>query len=258
MLEPLLVRHDVNVVFSGHEHIYERTHAAEGHHLLHRGLERAAAQRRRHAVGADRRQLRQDRTFMLVEIAGDQMVFQTISRTGRVVDSGVIHRGEGHRKGDHMKAHALSRTASPWLHGHRDGRGVGFASSPSFSVAAAGRRDRARLGEHGAESYFRFAHTLAFPVNEIGMAVFIGLITQEAIEARHARRRPAHVAALGMPIVAAAGGLLGSTFVYLGYISWRHEEVLAQAWPIACAIDMAAGYYVLKTIFRRAHAQRSC
>ena len=35
----------------------------------------------------------------------------------------------------------------------------------------------------GPESYFRTAHALAFPVNEIGMAIFLGLITQEALEA---------------------------------------------------------------------------
>jgi hypothetical protein len=29
---------------------------------------------------------------MLVEISGDQLFFQTISRTGRIVDSGVIQR----------------------------------------------------------------------------------------------------------------------------------------------------------------------
>ena len=33
-----------------------------------------------------------DRSFMLIEIAGDEMYFQTISRTGDTVDSGVIRR----------------------------------------------------------------------------------------------------------------------------------------------------------------------
>ena len=33
-----------------------------------------------------------DRSFMLVEVAGDEMYFQTISRLGETVDSGVIHR----------------------------------------------------------------------------------------------------------------------------------------------------------------------
>jgi len=66
-----------------------------------------------------------------------------------------------------------------------------------------------------SESYFRTAHALAFPVNEIGMAIFLGLVTQEALEAMmpggalDAWRRWA------MPLLAAAGGVLGSTFVYL-------------------------------------------
>jgi hypothetical protein len=34
----------------------------------------------------------QDQSFMLVEVAGDDMFFQVISRTGKTVDSGVIHR----------------------------------------------------------------------------------------------------------------------------------------------------------------------
>jgi hypothetical protein len=33
-----------------------------------------------------------DRSFVLSEIAGDDMYFDTISRTGETVDSGVIHR----------------------------------------------------------------------------------------------------------------------------------------------------------------------
>jgi hypothetical protein len=32
-----------------------------------------------------------DRTFMIVEIAGDNLYFQTISRTGEIVDSGAIN-----------------------------------------------------------------------------------------------------------------------------------------------------------------------
>jgi NhaA family Na+:H+ antiporter len=105
-----------------------------------------------------------------------------------------------------------------------------------------------------AESYFRTAHALEFPVNEIGMAVFLGLITQEAIEAVMPGGALAAWRRWAMPLVAAAGGLLGSAFVYLTFIMLHYEEVLAPAWPIACAIDVAAGYYVLKTIFRRATA----
>jgi NhaA family Na+:H+ antiporter len=106
----------------------------------------------------------------------------------------------------------------------------------------------------GPESYFRFAHALRFPVNEIGMAIFLGLITQEALEAVMPGGALAAWRRWAMPLVAAVGGLLGSTFFYLAFITLKHEEVLAAAWPIACAIDVAAGYYVLKTIFRRSTA----
>jgi NhaA family Na+:H+ antiporter len=105
-----------------------------------------------------------------------------------------------------------------------------------------------------SESYFRVAHALAFPVNEIGMAFFLALVTQETMEALmpggalHTWRR------WGMPIVAALGGALGAAFTYLTFVYARHEEVLAQAWPVACAIDIAAGYYVLKMIFGRSSA----
>src|SRR5688572_713592 len=149
-----------------------------------------------------------------------------------------------------MKAHALARPAWPWLHGHRLAAASLRFVTDRFLWLPLGAAIALVWANTAPDSYFRLAHTLAFPVNEIGMAVFLGLITQEAIEAvmpggaLHSWRRWA------MPLVAAAGGLLGSTFVYLGYISWRHEQVLAQAWPIACAIDMAAGYYVLKSVFR--------
>jgi hypothetical protein len=34
----------------------------------------------------------QDQSFMLVEIAGSELFFQSVSRTGKVVDSGTITR----------------------------------------------------------------------------------------------------------------------------------------------------------------------
>jgi Na+:H+ antiporter, NhaA family len=105
-----------------------------------------------------------------------------------------------------------------------------------------------------AESYYRFAHAIAFPVNQVGMALFLALITQEVMEALmpqgalHTWRR------WSMPIIAAAGGFLGAALVYLGYVYVKHEDVLAQGWVIAASIDIAAGYYVLKIIFRRSNA----
>jgi NhaA family Na+:H+ antiporter len=103
----------------------------------------------------------------------------------------------------------------------------------------------------GGESYFRFAHAIAFPVNAIGMAFFLGLIMQEVVEevmpggALHTWRR------WSLPVVAAAGGALGSIFVYDLWVRSRYELVLVGAWPVAAAIDIAAGYYVLKAIKAR-------
>jgi 3',5'-cyclic AMP phosphodiesterase CpdA len=92
MLEPLLTRHGVNVVLSGHEHIYERTTPQNGVTYF---VEGSSGQLRKGGVtpsSLTAAWFADDRTFMLVEIAGEQLFFQTVSRTGRVVDSGVIQR----------------------------------------------------------------------------------------------------------------------------------------------------------------------
>ena len=92
VLEPLFVKYGVQVVFSGHDHVYERGKPQKGIHYFTEGasgslrkgnLKKTALT----AVGYD-----QDRSFMLVEIAGDELHYQTISRTGRTVDSGIIRR----------------------------------------------------------------------------------------------------------------------------------------------------------------------
>jgi NhaA family Na+:H+ antiporter len=104
------------------------------------------------------------------------------------------------------------------------------------------------------ESYFGFAHRLAFPVNEIGMAFFFALITQEVMEATmpggalHSWRKT------GMPIVAAVGGAAGAVFVYFAYVRSSYEEVLLMGWPIVLAIDAVATYYVVKAIMPRSGA----
>lgn len=103
----------------------------------------------------------------------------------------------------------------------------------------------------GGESYFQFSHAVAFAVNEIAMALFLALIAQEVLEALmpggalHTWRR------WTMSLVAAAGGIAGAAGVYLLWVGLSYEPLLDHAWPIACAIDVAAAYYVLKTIWHR-------
>jgi Na+:H+ antiporter, NhaA family len=104
------------------------------------------------------------------------------------------------------------------------------------------------------ESYFSFSQSLTFAVNEIGMAFFFALMAQEVLEAvmpggaLHSWRR------WTVPIVAAAGGAAGAVGAYLLYVRLAYEETLMPAWPIACAIDAAAAYYLLKTIMPRTGA----
>src|SRR4029453_16884582 len=92
LLEPIFVRYGVNVVFTGHDHVYERIKPEKGIFFFVSG---AAGQLRKgnmRPTGETAASFDQDQSFMLVEIAGATMYFQAISRTGQVVDSGVIQR----------------------------------------------------------------------------------------------------------------------------------------------------------------------
>ena len=94
LLEPLFVNNGVSVVFQGHDHIYERIKPQQGITYFVSG---AAGQLRPGdlkksaitAAGYD-----QDQSFMIVEVDKDDMHFQTIARTGKTLDSGVIKRTE--------------------------------------------------------------------------------------------------------------------------------------------------------------------
>jgi len=92
VLEPILVEGDVDVVLSGHEHFYERLQPQRGISYFTSG---GAGSLRRgdirpstvHAKGFDT-----DYHFMLMEVSGTELYFQTISRSGETVDAGVIVR----------------------------------------------------------------------------------------------------------------------------------------------------------------------
>jgi predicted MPP superfamily phosphohydrolase len=91
-LGPLLKHYGVNTVYSGHEHAYERIKPEDGIYYFILGnsgklVRNDFRQSEQMAKSFDR-----DRTFMLVEIAGDNLYFQTIARSGETVDSGEITR----------------------------------------------------------------------------------------------------------------------------------------------------------------------
>ena len=92
LLEPIFVKHGVDVVFSGHDHVYERVKPQKGIPYFVSG---AAGQLRRGNMRPTEETAAyfdQDQSFMLAEVAGDDLHFQAISRTGKIVDSGVIRR----------------------------------------------------------------------------------------------------------------------------------------------------------------------
>ena len=93
LLEPLFTKYGVNVVFSGHDHVYERIKPQKGIYYFVSG---SAGQLRKGNMRPDDETTAayfdQDQSFMLLEVSGDDMFFQVISRTGKTVDSGVIHR----------------------------------------------------------------------------------------------------------------------------------------------------------------------
>ena len=91
ILEPILLKYGVSVVFAGHEHFYERLKPQKG--VQHFVLGNSAKLRKgniKRGSGITAAGFDTDRAFMLVEIEGDTMHFQTISRSGKTVDQGML------------------------------------------------------------------------------------------------------------------------------------------------------------------------
>jgi predicted phosphodiesterase len=93
ILHPLFVKHGVDIVFTGHDHFYERVKPQDGITYFVSG----AAGKIRKGDLKDRSTITAagfdtDLSFMIVEFAGDEMHFQVISKAKRTVDAGVIKR----------------------------------------------------------------------------------------------------------------------------------------------------------------------
>jgi 3',5'-cyclic AMP phosphodiesterase CpdA len=89
-IEPIFQKMGVRVVLSGHEHIYERFKPQNGVYYFVLGNSGELRLHNLRPSAAMDKGFDTDRTFMLVEITGDQFWFQVISRAGQTVDSGVI------------------------------------------------------------------------------------------------------------------------------------------------------------------------
>ena len=91
-LEPMFVKYGVNVVFTGHEHIYERITPQKGISWFVTGGGGPVRKGDTKPGAMTAAYFDQDQTFMIVEVQGDDLFFQAISREGKSVDSGIIHR----------------------------------------------------------------------------------------------------------------------------------------------------------------------
>jgi predicted phosphodiesterase len=92
LLEPIFLKHGVNVVMSGHEHFYERVKPQKGiaYFTIGSSAKLRPGDLRKSELtlyGNDREYM-----FMLVEIDGDEMFFQAINDKGVTIDAGSIRR----------------------------------------------------------------------------------------------------------------------------------------------------------------------
>ncbi len=91
-LLPIFQRYGVNVVFSGHEHVYERIKPENNIYFFVLGNSGKLMTNDFHSNGERVKGFDTDQSFMLVEISGDTLYFQTISRSGQTIDAGQLPR----------------------------------------------------------------------------------------------------------------------------------------------------------------------
>ena len=95
-LEPIYVNNGIDVVFSGHEHFYERLVPQHGVVYFVAGASGSVRSGEMDRSELVARGYDQDLSFMLVEISGDTLHFQTLNRVGETVDSGHITKKGRH------------------------------------------------------------------------------------------------------------------------------------------------------------------
>ncbi len=93
IIEPIFVKHGVNVALAGHDHFYERIKPQKGiYYFVSGGGGRLREGDINRNSPLTAKAFDTDMHFMIAEVAGDSLYFQVISRTGETVDSGVLPR----------------------------------------------------------------------------------------------------------------------------------------------------------------------
>lgn len=92
IVEPLFIKYSVDVVFSGHEHFYQRIKPQRGIHYFVTGA--AGKLRKGDLRTSDLTEVGNDSeySFMLIEVTDKAMFFQVITGAGTTIDKGTIVR----------------------------------------------------------------------------------------------------------------------------------------------------------------------
>src|SRR6185436_16025744 len=91
-LEPLFVKYGVSAVFSGHDHVYERFKPQNGITYFVVGGSAKLRSGNVRPSGLTAKSFDRDNSFAVIELDRDNLYFQAISRTGKVVDEGTVPR----------------------------------------------------------------------------------------------------------------------------------------------------------------------
>ncbi len=91
-LEPIFLKHGVDVVLSGHEHFYERIKPQKG--IAYFILGNSAKLRKGNILETNLTAKGWDQGygFMLMEISDDALYFQVVSDKGQTIDAGSVQR----------------------------------------------------------------------------------------------------------------------------------------------------------------------
>ena len=94
VLEPLFFKYNVSVVLTGHDHFYERVKPQSGgiQYFVVGSGGKLRSGNINPKSGLTAKGFDTDLAFLAAEIIGDEMYFNAISRTGKIVDSGVMTR----------------------------------------------------------------------------------------------------------------------------------------------------------------------
>jgi predicted phosphodiesterase len=92
LLEPVFLKHGVNVVLSGHEHFYERIKPQKGIQYFIVGSSGKIREGDLNRSELTAKGWDSGYGFMLVEIDGDEMFFQEISDKAETIDAGSVRR----------------------------------------------------------------------------------------------------------------------------------------------------------------------